>query len=418
MTDEKAPHPADPHQTPPPPRLPDPPIPNPPIPNAPVPNAPVPTTSARPPGGSPAVDGPGGSPASAPQVSTSPPARRGLPTGAIIGIAAGGAVVLVATVLVVVLAVTGGILSGARLAPARPDGAQTSDPGRAAEAYLQAIADSDAETALSLVDYLPDDKTLLSDEVLEKSNALAPLTDIVIGSVVRSDSYTAELPVSYRLGAKKVDITLEMSKSVSKGTWKVAWGDIGVASPYRTAGLDLFVNGVASSATTFRVFPGTYELTTDSPLHALTGTTTITVFDRSEYDTSFAGVDVTLTEAGAERFRTAITAAVDACLASTSLQADCGLALPESLADGTKIVDGTLKRTLSAEAAARMAHLEPESTAEGAFQMRSADLGKVDVTADCEVDGRRFSGCTFVSMPRLGSALVDLAVDPPVVRWS
>lgn len=409
MTDERAPHPADPHQTPPaPPGPTDPPRPNPPAPPPP----------AHPVGGPPPVGGSGGVPATATHAPISPPVRRGLPTGAILGIVAGSAVVLVAVMLVVVLAVTRGVFSGGGLSASSPDGAPSTDPVRVAEAYLQAIADSDAETALSLVEFVPEDKTLMSDDVLQKSNALAPLTDIVIGPVEQSDEYIAEVAVSYSLGAKKVDVSLEMTRSARKGTWKIARGDIAVAGPYRTAGLNMFVNGVASSAITFHVFPGTYELTTDSPLHVLTGTTTVTVFDRAAYDTGFTGVDVTLTETGAERFRAAVTSAVDACLASTSLQADCGLSVPGTLSDGTTIVDGTLKRSLSAEAAVRTAHLQPEPTAEGALQMRSADLGEVDVTADCEVDGQRLSGCTFVSVPRLGSALVDLAVDPPVVRWS
>ncbi|MFF0910051.1 hypothetical protein ACFWZW_05085 [Microbacterium enclense] len=104
-------------------------------------------------------------------------------------------------------------------------------------------------------------------------------------------------------------------------------------------------------------------------------------------------------------------------MTSTALQAGCGLDVPATLDDGTKVIDGTVRRTLGGEAATRLAHLEPEPSYTEATQIRTVRIGAVDLVADCEVDGLRMSGCRFTVTPDIGSAIVDFAVDPPVVRW-
>src|SRR5690606_4150814 len=107
------------------------------------------------------------------------PRKSGLSKGALIAIiGGGGAFVLLVAVLVLAFVLNSVAKSGQAVAD---DAEQaTGTPEDAVTAYLQAVADGDAEAALGYLESTPSTTELLTDEVLMASAQQAPLTDITV----------------------------------------------------------------------------------------------------------------------------------------------------------------------------------------------------------------------------------------------
>lgn len=335
----------------------------------------------------------------------------GMSTGALLGIVGGGIAFLVVVISVVMALVIGQSRSpGLGGGPA--GGGSDQGPAAVVEAYLQAIAASDAKKALEYVQTPPSDTALLTDDALAASNALAPISDISVTEPTDAD-FSTEVRASFTMGAKAVDADFRVSEYDSEGTWLIdnAIAEIDLS---RFDGLDLDLNGetVGDSA---EVFPGTYELTTTTPNFTLSGATTLTVSDGYAFP-SLSDLDVALSDEGLALFRSTVQDAAAACLASKSLIAGCGLDIPETLSDGSRPVDGTLTRTLSAEGRAKLDSLEPDVRYGAPLQVRGDYIGVVTVTGEFDVDGGRVSG-DLVFGPSLGSPFVDFSSGSPVLTW-
>ncbi len=345
------------------------------------------------------------SPQPLPGTGTPPPGKK-LPTGALIGIIAGGLVVVLAVVLGIVFAVR-----------AVGPGRSTAGPQEVVSDYFAALTAGDSKKALSYLDAKPADTTLLTDEALAASAAAGPIADVVVtASEASRTAYSVPVTVEYTIGGEQVSGQFEAVDFERDGSWTLGRGTIDIYVGDDFSGLNPTVNGVAIDSDTITVFPGVVELAIDNANYALTGTTTTIVSDPDDYSAEF-DADVALSDAGLTTFRGAVNDAVTTCIASKSLVAGCGIDLPDVLSDGTKIIDGTVTRTLRAETQATLANLEPEEIFGDPTQVRAPYLGGLDVTADCEVNGQRQTGCTFLFLPTLGSPLVDMTTEPPVVRW-
>lgn len=332
------------------------------------------------------------------------PPRKKLPTGALVGIIAGGLVLLLAIVLGVVFAVRGATTSSAA-------------PETVVSDYLKAVAAGDSEAALAMLDSKPRQGALLSDDALAAASAQGAIENIVVSVPKGSDKgYSIPVRADYTIGGKAVSGQFDVVDYEDDGTWKLARGtvDIYLGSSFR--GLDTTVNGVPVDSDSITVFPGTVTVAIDNPNYTMSGTTTLVAADPNDLSLRF-DTTVELSDAGTSLFQTAVRSAVDTCIASKNLTAGCGIDIPETLSDGTKIIDGTITRTLRAETQAKLANLKPEAMYGDPGQVRTPFLGGVEVTADCDVNGQRRTGCSFLFLPALGSALVDLTVTPPVVRW-
>ena len=335
-----------------------------------------------------------------------PPPGKKLPTGALIGIIAGGLVVVLAVVLGIVFAIR-----------AVGPGRSTAGPQEVVSDYFAALTAGDSKKALSYLDAKPADTTLLTDEALAASAAAGPIADVVVtASEASRTAYSVPVTVEYTIGGEQVSGQFEAVEFERDGSWKLGRGTIDIYVGDDFSGLNPTVNGVAIDSDTITVFPGVVELAIDNANYALTGTTTTIVSDPDDYSAEF-DADVELSDAGLTTFRGAVNDAVTTCIGSKSLVAGCGIDLPDVLSDGTKIIDGTVTRTLPAETQATLANLEPEEIFGDPTQVRAPYLGGLDVTADCEVNGQRQTGCTFLFLPTLGSPLVDMTTEPPVVRW-
>ena len=339
---------------------------------------------------------------------TTPP-KTGMSKGLLIGLIAGG--VGLVLVIVVVIAVFASMLASGSGASS---GATSSDPTETVTAYLEALADSDAEAALALLSDPPSDDTLLTDDVLEESNDLAPMTDIEVESV-EDAAYYATIPVTYSLGDVEVSAEISVNQDDQGGAWTIDGGVNELYLGSQFEGLEMTLNGGAVESDTATVFPGTYVLGTTTPYFEITGTSTITVKDPWDFP-MFDDVQPALTAEGVTVFQTAINDSVNACIASKTFAAGCGLDVPQTLDDGTVLVEGTLTRTLSSDAQAALAHLEPEPSYGQPLQVSSSYIGAVDITAECEKNGSRGT-CELLFGPSLGSALVDFQQDPVTVLW-
>jgi hypothetical protein len=341
-----------------------------------------------------------------------PQRKKGLGTGAIIGIVGGGIAVLVALVVVVSLVVSQ-VAAGAGSRPdAKPD-AKPAKPSTVVTDYLTALSKGDAKTALSYLSDPADDDTLLTDDVLAASNTIAPITAIkVVDEPTGSGS--GDVTVSYLLGDTPVTTTYSVYDTGDDDGWKLS-GGLGSLSVAQFDGLGLTVNGQAVDGDSVDVFPGSYELATTLPNFALTGETTLTVTEPyASADTS--GIEPGLSDAGTAQFRSLVQAAVAACVASTTLAAGCGIDLPATLSDGTQLVEGTIQRTLDADTTTTLGSLEATLSYDNPTLAQGDYIGAVDVTAQCSQDGSTGT-CNVLFGPSFGRPSVDLASATPTVLW-
>ncbi|MFG6503722.1 hypothetical protein [Microbacterium sp. P05] len=349
----------------------------------------------------------------APQPAPAQGPRKGLGTGAIVGIVA-GAILLAAVVVGVLIAVVSNLGNRPTAGSGDPD-TPTSTPAGVVRGYLEALAASDAETALSFISDPPAASPFLTDAALETSNALGPITDIEVTEPEDAD-FSITVSATYSVGTEVVTAEYSVNEYDTEGEWSMTAGtaDLMLTSS-RFAGLDMTLNGEPLDSDTVAVFPGTYELATTTPNFEVTGETIVTVREPFDYP-SLSDVQASLTEEGAQLFRTTVQDAVAVCLASKTLTAGCGLELPEVLDDGARLIDGTLTRSLGAEAQATLESLAPQESFSDPLVVRGDFIGSVGVTAEVEQNGQRGTG-ELLFAPSLGAPVVDFTSGTPVVRW-
>ncbi|UFU05883.1 hypothetical protein [Ruania halotolerans] len=283
--------------------------------------------------------------------------------------------------------------------------------------YLQALADGDAETALSFVSS-PSPTELMTDEVLAVSNEIAPITAIDVPAVDGESGYGYwDVPATYLLGDTEVSTVFSVTGPVDAEDE----GDYEVTSPfgYLYAGEQLVavgaaVNGVPVTAADVEVFPGVYEVTLEHEMFALEGELTAPV--TAQYESGRFEPEVVMTDAGLTTFRDLVIADVEECIASTDLDAGCGLDLPETLDDGAELVDGTVTRELTASAQATLDSLDATTDYSDPMIVTGEYIGSVDTEADCTKDGQD-GRCEIWLGPSLGGPVVDFGADEPAVRW-
>ncbi|WP_163542437.1 hypothetical protein [Occultella kanbiaonis] len=362
---------------------------------------------------------PGSGPAPEPwQPTATTPPRKPMRKGVLFGIV--GAVVLVIA-LVVVLSVTNARRAEQRAAE-EAAAAEAAAQARAdaaiapVEGYLQALAAGDAEAALAFLGSAPARSELMTDEVLAASNAIAPITAIEVTPVDPEVAFgTVDVSASYLLGAEQIDITLGVMGPYSEDDdteWEIygGYGSLYIGDPLIAA-----VNGVPVTSASVNVFFGAYQLSVADPRFALEGTTVTTVTEEhtgGEFD-----AQVVLSEAGLTEFRTLVNEAVATCIASTTLAAGCGIDLPATI-QGTTVTEGTVSRTLSADAQMTLDSLEADVDYADPRIVSGEYIGAVDVEFDCTEDGQA-GRCEllFGSAGSLGSPVVDFGADEPAVRW-
>jgi len=390
-------------------------------PQAPFSQPSAPVFGQQPPYGQPAQQAPAGQPAQQPYPypgqpgAQQPPAggqppKKGLGRGAIIGIVV-AAVVVLAVIIGAILLITRLVGSPAADGGGEEGGTTATTPAAVVEGYLEALADSDAKTALSFVDEVPSDSPFLTDDVLAASNELAPLTDIVVTEPTDAD-FSTSVTATYSLGDVPVTTEFSVNEYDADDVWKLTAVTADLDFGDRFAGLDMTLNGEPLESSSAEVFPGTYELATTTPNFEVTGTTAITVREPFDYP-SLSDTSAALTADGVLVFRQAVKDSVAACVAATTFVAGCGIDVPQVLSDGSLLAEGTLVRSLRAETQAKLDNLQPQPGYGDPLVVTGEYIGGISVTASLEGGG---SGDLLFG-PSLGSPVVDFTSGTPVVTW-
>lgn len=193
--------------------------------------------------------------------------------GLLIGLLAGGVALL--------LIIIGGAVWAINLRNA---------PAKALEEFFDAVVAADAEAAINLLETAPSDTSLITDEVLRRSQELAPFTDVKLRA--GSSSVRVELKV----GGKQEVEYIDMVKT--DDGWRVSDFPREVSVAGSVLGK---VNGAKPvDPTTLTLLPGTYELDDPSPnLEYRTNEKTFTVLSygigpNTSLSVSQAGKDATV----------------------------------------------------------------------------------------------------------------------------
>jgi hypothetical protein len=219
-------------------------------------------------------------------------------------------------------------------------------PSDAVQAYLDALAAGQADTALALADTAPADKTFLTNEVLAASNKIAPLTEINVPEV--TDEFAYQVAATYKIGDQAVSEDISVRKSGDG--WKVrdVAADLRLGS-LRNKTLPMAINGVAVKTDRIRLFPGAYQFSTGSRYISYGNGEPLLVQSPSDYPRGLSDLQPTLTEAGDKAFTAAVKDSLSSCLKSDQL-ANKGCPNNVTRVSGCTPKDGTIEWTANKDA--------------------------------------------------------------------
>lgn len=270
--------------------------------------------------------------------------------------------------------------------------------------YLQAIADADADGALARLATKPDNRTLLTDDVLAASREAAPLTDVQVRSTTVDDR-EATATVSYRLGDREVVTRLDLT-----GNGGSRWGiQNGLSELVVTQTQALRVNGATLTESSNPVLPGTYTAVSALDRVTVVGTPTA-VIESPTISLATLVIDYQLTEQGTAEVLETVRSAFDTCLASTqSRPVGCPFGVEtEHVEIGA---DGVHYALVNDPWEGFAPSFDPQTqSATGSFTF------EVTATATVTFEGR--SGLMTAPLQATRSYAVDLAAEPLAVVWS
>lgn len=306
--------------------------------------------------------------------------------------------VVAAAVAVLVIVAGVGIYLNATAAAAREQAIRETASG-----YFTALAEADADRAASLLANTPEDRTLLTDEVLQASQAAAPIADVQV-TTVAADERNATATVTYSLGERPVTVDLELD-----GDGRTGWRLVdGLSSLTVTTIEGLTVNGATLDSAANPVFPGTYTAASASPLVALDGTLTATI-PAPDSDAATLEVSARLSDEGTARVLEVARASLDQCLASNEMAPP---GCPWSLeAGGVTVTEGSIRYRLVNDPWLGFA------PGLNAATMRAEGVVRVSVEATANATFQDRTGDVVLPFERDATVTVDLRRDPLTAAW-
>jgi hypothetical protein len=343
-----------------------------------------------------------------------PPVKKGLSTGAIVGIVAGSLVLLL--VIFGGLIAAGSILSWTTTTNDDYFAAEDVDPTGAAETveeYLTAIADGDATTARNMIGETASNK-FLSEEVLKKSLELAPMTNISVDrDSMQNQGGIVKIAVSFDLGDKTVSRDFNLYNSTDD-EWSLTSGLVTV-SLAAFQGFTPSFNGVETSDQSVEVFPGTYEVTLNSDAFTVGQDSKPFTFADDYYYMQEDGFEPVLTDEAQKTFTKLVTDSLKECLKMTSLTTPCGKNVDAKLFDGSTVADGDIKRTLTPRGEADLKALQARQD----WEIPTKALAPLALGIDIDIE--LTNGDTTRSSRMVNGILltpsVDFADENPSVTW-
>jgi hypothetical protein len=216
-----------------------------------------------------------------------------------------GAVVLLVVVGIIIVGSMGGAKGSA---------------GDAMRGYLEALSRGDAKAALSYSNDEPGEKEFLTDDILKKQIEHSPITEI---KILNDDSSygMSRVHVSAKFGDKVSDETISMKKSgnswkLDNAAIKIEPKNYGISDD---ANKTLTLFGASVSDHTTYVFPGWQDWGSSND-NLEVKSDAVLLNGLSYFSFSSANLDFTLSDAGTTAVKKAIVSALQACVASTSLE--------------------------------------------------------------------------------------------------
>lgn len=290
-----------------------------------------------------------------------------------------------------------------------------STPHGAVEAYLTALSEGDAEGALSLID-APSDTSHMTQEVLDASLEIAPITDISVNEVETGEyAVSEEVTGSFTLGDEEVTHRFWTSSDDEGDSWDVD-ASISLGEP-STGTLDVAVNGVEFTTSDAYVFFGAaYELEITQENFTFEGDDNIVHATESYISTSDLSPE--LTEEAEDTWRQLILDDVEQCVASNEKEAGCGIDMPDDIS-GAEVIDGSIERSLPSSSQQDLDNIEPRVDWSNPNLVGADYMG---ITVDVEYEARAGGMTDLYELwsgdpGRLGDPVVDMAAEELEVEW-
>lgn len=272
----------------------------------------------------------------------------------------------------------------------------------AAQSFVTAIADADADAALDLLAERPANTALLTDDVLAASQREAHLTEVEVTSVTQREQ-GATVAVSYQLGTERVDTQLDLVDAGN--SWKVTDGTANLDVPDARG---ITVNGAALTENVNPAFPGTYVAAPVSDVVTIEGESRATIKDPAQEGATLA-VTPALSESGREKVVTTVKTRFEECLAEkVSRPANCPFGFGD---ENVEITPDSVQFTLVNDP-------WPDFPVDfDPARLLASGLFHYEVNADATVtqDGLTAEATLTDSTERAYE--VDLTQDPPTLAW-
>lgn len=304
------------------------------------------------------------------------------------------------------------------------DQVAAADVSTAVRDYLSALSDGDAKRALGYLAEQPDDTSMMSAEVLQASNKIAPITDISVPEV--TDPQTRSVSASYNVGDTEVQTMIDV-RTVNDSIL-IDGGYFTLDADALPDGLPLRLNGTKITNDVLALFPGSYRVQA-----AVSG---IGLGDGAEFAITSAGdspvisIRPRLTDKGAQAFRQQLSAAISSCVGSTKIKAGCGLTVEPKLSGNRTVKEGTVQRKLAPAAEKSLQNLSAVLDPDKPTTVRPVGMHTaVQTTAQCEVPAKnkkkkskkktKTESCDLTgSGTSLGIPALDLTKKKNAISWS
>ena len=292
-----------------------------------------------------------------------------------------------------------------------PAPAPAAKPSDAVQGYLQALANGDAQTALSYASTQPADTTFLTNQVLAASNKLAPIANITVPAV--DDEYAYSVDASYTRGGKKVNTSISVQKDGD--SWKlrdVAY-DLDLGSRLNKS-LPMIVNGVQVKSDTIALFPGSYEFTTGNKNISYGKADVIALNSPSEYPRGLYNLQPTLTSTGKKTFTNALKASIKACMKKKNLKnPGCPNNVTRITTAGVTGKNGTFKWSWQKDS---LDNLKPRLVYDNPAKATASVYLRMKAQGTCKKGGSQGS-CTITPLSS-ATPTAKLTADKVTVVWT
>ena len=298
--------------------------------------------------------------------------------------------------------------------PGSPGSSEAAEAEQTVERFLTALADGDAETARSLSGGDLSDP-LLTDQVLDASNGLAPLGGIEIDSeaTYRGEYDETIVSAAFDIGDRTVEREFEVWQYGED--WEIS-NAMFTFSLSQFSGLEPMVNGVSVTDDSFSLFPGAYEVELGNTAFETSGGSDPLVIADEADDMAFYDLEPALTDRSVTIFRMLVTESLTQCVARTSLTTPCGMDVDGTFDGGEVAIDGTVQRSLTSETDAAIAALEPRFDFDRPTVVVAYDFIPVKIVVEVELDGERSTGEVGYGADPL-TPTVDFSSARPTVSW-